>query len=172
MTSSSGRQRRGIAAARLAYLVGAPLLRLKNRLTRLVGARSLGVQAVVCRRDSGVTQLLLVRQTYADGWTFPGGGVKSRETPIDAVRRELREETGVVALETPALFGVYLHQYLGLDDYVLLYRLEDFRIEASRSWEIAELRWCALDDLPADIRPACRDRIGEMFHDRPRADCW
>ena len=43
--------------------------------------------------------LLLVRQSYRLEFSLPGGGVERGEQPLDAVRRELREELG---LERPA----------------------------------------------------------------------
>ncbi|HTH98548.1 MAG TPA: NUDIX domain-containing protein [Stellaceae bacterium] len=172
MYAASDRTLSKHTAARLAYMVGAPLLRLGNRLVRLCGARSVGAQAVVHRLESGRRQILLVRQTYMDGWSFPGGGVKSRETPIDAVHRELREEAGILPIGTPELVGVYLNQYLGLDDYVVLYRVEAFHRQPFRSWEIAETAWFDLDALPADIRPACARRIGEMFRGAAISSRW
>jgi 8-oxo-dGTP pyrophosphatase MutT (NUDIX family) len=39
---------------------------------RLIRSQTLGVQGIVIR--SG-TEVLLVRQSYAPGWQFPGGGV-------------------------------------------------------------------------------------------------
>jgi ADP-ribose pyrophosphatase YjhB (NUDIX family) len=53
-----------------------------------------GVGAVCIRGDS----VLLVRHTYGpakDRLLIPGGYIKFGETPADAVRREILEETGV-----------------------------------------------------------------------------
>ena len=41
--------------------------------------------------------ILLLRTSYRSGWNFPGGGVRRGELPEQAARRELEEETGVVA---------------------------------------------------------------------------
>lgn len=72
-------------ALRLAY-------RLRHHWRRFRGVTGEGV-SVIARDFDG--QILLVRHSYGPvGWYFPGGGVGRNETPEQAARRELREETG------------------------------------------------------------------------------
>jgi ADP-ribose pyrophosphatase YjhB (NUDIX family) len=56
------------------------------------GEAGLFVRGVV-RSEAG--ELLLVRNQWGGGWKLPGGTVESAESPDAAVRREVREETGV-----------------------------------------------------------------------------
>jgi 8-oxo-dGTP pyrophosphatase MutT (NUDIX family) len=42
-----------------------------------------------------------VETEWSDGWVLPGGGIEKGETPAEAARREVREETGI----DPALVG-------------------------------------------------------------------
>jgi ADP-ribose pyrophosphatase YjhB (NUDIX family) len=45
----------------------------------------------------GQGRLLILKPTYKSGWTIPGGVMEADgETPWDACRREVREETGIV----------------------------------------------------------------------------
>ena len=55
----------------------------------------LSVYALV--RDGDLVLLTQVAQAYPGGglWTLPGGGVDWGEHPIDALHRELYEETGL-----------------------------------------------------------------------------
>ena len=50
-----------------------------------------GVTAAVFDDDG---RLLLARHVAGDRWGFIGGGIEPFEEPVDAVRRELMEETG------------------------------------------------------------------------------
>ena len=48
---------------------------------------------IVLMREDG--QLFWARRVNRDGWQFPQGGMNSDETPLEAMFRELREETGL-----------------------------------------------------------------------------
>ncbi len=48
---------------------------------------------IVLMRDDGC--VFWARRVSRDGWQFPQGGMNSDETPLEAMYRELREETGL-----------------------------------------------------------------------------
>ena len=55
---------------------------------------------VYSRTKEGIKYLILERKLHWKGWEFPKGGLKKGEKISDALRRELKEETGRFALET------------------------------------------------------------------------
>jgi putative (di)nucleoside polyphosphate hydrolase len=52
-----------------------------------------GVGAVIA--DSHGRVLALERSDYRGAWQLPQGGLEKRETPLEGVRREIQEETGL-----------------------------------------------------------------------------
>ena len=46
-----------------------------------------------------------------DFWLLPGGGVKPHETSVEALRRELWEETGLALKSKPTLLWRRSHQF-------------------------------------------------------------
>jgi ADP-ribose pyrophosphatase YjhB (NUDIX family) len=119
---------------------------------------TLGAQAAVIDEQERV---LLVRHTYANGWFIPGGGIKRGETVEEALHRELREETEI-SITSPALFGVY--SSVRHRDHVFMYVVRSFAILKRKrpDFEIAEVRWFPLSDLPPDTNPATRRRLAEI----------
>jgi putative (di)nucleoside polyphosphate hydrolase len=51
--------------------------------------------AIVIMKDD--RKVFWAQRASSDGWQFPQGGMRSDETPIDAMYRELHEETGLLA---------------------------------------------------------------------------
>lgn len=116
---------------------------------------------VVLVSDDGCVLLLRggdPRRPEVTWWFTPGGGIEPEETPEQAARRELFEETGLtvdelgpIVLERTVEFefdGVILEQ---TEDYFVV-RTQRFDIDTSR-WTSVELatvvehRWWAIDEL-------------------------
>jgi 8-oxo-dGTP diphosphatase len=60
-------------------------------------------------RDRYLT-LRRAREPYAGRWDLPGGFVEPGETPADAIRREIDEETGL-AVQPERIIGGFASQY-------------------------------------------------------------
>jgi 8-oxo-dGTP diphosphatase len=78
-------------------------------------------------------------------WEFPGGKVDSLELPVEALKRELREELGVEAAVMELMAeGDFVHQ--GTPYRLSAYRVtvdsHDFRLS-----EHSETRWVGFDDV-------------------------
>jgi 8-oxo-dGTP diphosphatase len=105
----------------------------------------IAVGAVVVR-DEG---LLMVRrgQEPAKGlWTIPGGRVEHNEYLVDALKREVREETGL-DIEVKDLLGMF--EVLGDPHYVILdYSAVPTTDSAPEAGDdVAEVRWVPLREV-------------------------
>lgn len=136
---------------------------------RLTWPLSIGVRAMVID-EAG--RLLLVRHTYRDGWYFPGGGIKRRETLIDAVKRELMEEVGVTLLVEPTLIGAYSNFAEYRSDHIAFYKADRYSIKPSPNIEIAEHRFFDPRQLPEGTSPGTLRRVKEYLGEAPIAHVW
>ena len=96
-------------------------------------------------------RLLLVRRGRPPGrglWAVPGGRVEAGETSLEAVVREVREETGLLVRPT-GMAGTVERPGLGGDVYVI----EDF---------VAVLAGCSASDA---VRGDDADEVGWFTHD-------
>jgi ADP-ribose pyrophosphatase YjhB (NUDIX family) len=125
--------------------------------------RTLGVRAVVLDEKDRVA---LVRHTYTDQWYLPGGGVKKGESFETALHRELKEEVALFNARIERVLGVYHSRRDSKDDHIVIFavRVDDRAAQDLRPadpMEIEDVRWFAMDGMPAEASPATRRRVAE-----------
>ena len=132
---------------------------------------TLGVRAMVI---DGQGRIFLVRHSYVEGWHFPGGGVETGETLLEALARELAEEGNIALSAVPRLHGVFFNKRISRRDHVALYIVRDFRQDSipQPNREIIAHGFFALDALPEDTSRATRARIAEVFNKTAVSEIW
>ena len=145
-----------------------------------VGSRgvSVGTRVIILNADNAV---FLVKHSYLAGWYFPGGGVERGEVPLEAAKREMREEARMIATGQPELYGLFLNRNASVPDYIACYIVRDWVWDTadgarpaamSDDGEIIDADFFPLDALPEGISPATRARLKELAEQRVPAEDW
>ena len=117
------------------------------------------VSAIVVDRDGRV--LLARRKSDPDAgrWDTPGGFLEEGEEPLEALRRELREETGL-EVQPGSFLGTYMDTYgEGPEAGTVLNLVWEATIvsgEMHADDDVSELRWFPPEDLPDEDELAFR----------------
>ena len=118
-----------------------------------------GAQALV-ERDGRVLLGRRRDDPAAGLWDIPGGFVEEPEHPLDALRRELREETGL-EIEPTEFLGIWMQPYDDRNVLSLTWLARPTGGEERAGDDLTELRWFASAELPA----AGRARLRELRRD-------
>lgn len=108
---------------------------------------NIGVFAVIVKDN----KVLLGKRNYGNYyWTLPGGKIENKEKIIDALKREVQEETNQeIIVDKYVLTSYDINKY----SIALVYKC---RIEKKNELkfpesELSEVKWFDIDCLPSDL---------------------
>ncbi|MGA9761531.1 MAG: NUDIX domain-containing protein [Gaiellaceae bacterium] len=117
-------------------------------------ANSAPAVGALCEDELG--RLMLVRRAVEPRkgkWDTPGGFLEEGEAPLDGLRRELREETGL-EIEPGKFFAALTDVYGDAPEAQSILSLNwTVRLlggEPTAADDISEIRWFAADELPRE----------------------
>ena len=118
--------------------------------------------------EDGEGRVLLARRAhepFVGRWDIPGGFLDEGEHPLDGLRRELREETGL-EVEPLDFLGVWTDRYGGDSTAEATLNLYwTARVVSGKPQpadDVSELRWFAADELPPDEQIAFPGQIAAL----------
>ena len=144
------------------------------------------VLVVAYRPGPSGEEFLVLRRSapYGGYWHLVSGGVESGETERDAAIRELREETGLEAVNVVELHAPFVYP-LGDEPErqaqfapgVTEIAVEPFAVEVAPRWEPElnfehdEYRWCLVDEAVALLRwPEPRELVSAVAREPGRRE--
>lgn len=115
------------------------------------GTYHIVVSVWVIGRDGRLllTRRDLRKEQFPGLWEMQGGSVQAAEQSLPAIRRELREETGIAAAPGDfMLLGTLLEHTAMVDIYALRWEgsLSDLTLQQG---ETIDARWVSLEEIPA-----------------------
>ena len=128
-------------------------------LRREVGCRPLIMPCACLIIGDGRGNVLLQKRADDGQWANHGGAIELWETVEEALRREIREELGLIPVE-PRLLKVYSrpdfrHVYPNGDEVMvvdIVFYCHTVRGEPRlQPEEVTETRWFSLEDLPENV---------------------
>ncbi len=118
----------------------------------IVYASSKPTAGALCVDDGHVLLARRAHPPFEGFWDIPGGFLDEGEDPLDGLRRELREETGL-EVEPERFLGIWIDRYGGDSTAEATLNLYwTARVvggEAAPADDVSELRWFDRDELPA-----------------------
>ena len=115
---------------------------------RLAHARFTVTAGGLIFNDTGQVLLLKHRFRAGSGWGLPGGFLEAGEQPLEALKRELREEIGV-EVETADIFAS--RSFKKPRQVEVLFRCRITGVVKPRTMEVERAEWFSIESLPEGL---------------------
>lgn len=132
--------------------------RLRRWSMRLAHPRFTVTAGALIFNQSGQVLLLKHRFRAGSGWGLPGGFLEAGEQPLDALRRELREELELEVADVEIFTARSFRKPMQVE---VLFRARADQAVKSRTMEVERAEWFSLDALP-DGLPRDQRRLVEQ----------
>jgi mutator protein MutT len=132
--------------------------RLRRWSMRLAHTRFTVTAGAIIFNESGQILLLKHRFRAGSGWGLPGGFLEAGEQPLEALRRELREE---LALEVAEVEIFTARSFRKPKQVEVLFRARADGSLTPRTMEVERVDWFSLDALPEGL-PRDQRRLVEQ----------
>ena len=115
---------------------------------RLTNTRFTVTAGAIIFNNKGEVLLLKHRFRPGSGWGLPGGFLEKGEQPIEALRRELREEIGL-EVDEPKVFAA--RSFKKPTQVEVLFRCRANAHVKPLNMEVERAEWFAIDSLPEGL---------------------
>lgn len=118
-------------------------------------------------------KILLQKRSDNGRWGNPGGAMELGETVLDALKREIKEETSL-EIEAPELFAIYSgedeHMIYPNGDEVyytnIIYKVNNYTGILKKDKESYELKFFSLNEVPDNITPTLRNILKDLKEEK------
>lgn len=131
---------------------------LRIRVVRLTQTKFTVSVAAIVTNEKGEVLLLDHVLRPASGWGIPGGFVNRGEQPEAAVRRELREETGIELTDVKLISTRTTNRHIEI-----LFRAFSNDAAAVKSREIKSVGWYKVEEMPENMSRTQKNVIEESL---------
>jgi ADP-ribose pyrophosphatase YjhB (NUDIX family) len=136
---------------------------LRLKIIRVTQDKFTVSAAAIITNDEGKVLLLNHALRPFSGWGLPGGFVNSGEGPEQAIRREIREETGIELADLQMLRVRTIRSHVEI-----LFTATAASEPIVRSREILELGWFDVEAMPKGLSAAqaltIKEAVGDKMH--------
>ena len=122
--------------------------RFRRWSLRATHARFTVTAGAIVFNDSGQVLLLKHRFRAGSGWGLPGGFLEAGEQPLEALRRELREEIGM-EIKDVEVFAA--RSFRKPQQVEVLFRCRANGSPQPRNMEVELAEWFSLNSLPEGL---------------------